>query len=1436
MRSPLLLTLLLAAIALPAATFREDFRPGSAKGTTAAGGIYDPGFTPGESCGVFRQHARLLHRNAPIQLARGRIECDLRLDFDAKAVLGDTKSPLRSQSILTLYRPDDSRFALYAILGDAPRLCAAVFDRNHRVLRYIDLKFPFEGNQFYHIAFEYGRQWSLKINDRASVPVPFDGLFGEVPPQPLRLLLGPNYSSALEVKYTMRRLQWESDAADRPRISIPTPAAPPPVIDGNPEEDFWNHCAAATGFAIWSNSAVPPTQPVLRLGAAEDGLYVSGRIPMPPGATPRADATGRDGSAYLDDAVELRFQPRPGAPFRVFIGNCAGGIFDSLEVPGKTDGNSTAFNPEWTFRATADAQGWQFEALLPWTALGGRPASGTAWRGNLSVDRAGSATAALGLFPAPKGFNDEQSFGDFLFTGTPHAVEINACHVADTPAFTLRKLGGRLPMATVSATLHDAKGRKIDQFDFRFSDTDTATYRFPALDAGDYRLAIKATDENRLPLLHQRLDLRLDPPLLGEIAILPYRRLLRATLRLGAIAKNAATASLRLRGAVGAVGEARRPVNGSRLDFELPLPDLAPGDYQADFTVFDRDGKALGTITRPWPLYPRPPWFDNRLGLDHSVPPPWEPIQVAQGAASVWNRVFTIGPRALPAQITNGGSPMFASPPQLLLTTSDGKTHDLAAIAATIREQHPDAVAWEGTATIHGLAATIRTRLEFDGCLRCDLTLAPPRGGATVQSLRLQLPAAPGWGGHLLAGTGVAQEPFVVSAPIRRAFTPMAWLGNTNGGLCLFFERDQHWTPAQKECFRLTPQPDGATLWEVRFLDADTRLDHTVEYTFGLMPTPVRPAETANPFALAKWEGGPAKYAYPEYITYRLPELAEHGGAIEFLLRRDPVHGLRRTELISFTAPGQAPLTVWFEADGRLALDHDGKRLAHGTAHPDWTLWNALAIDCRDDAIEIRANGQSILRHRFDGPRRKLIPNAFRTGALILGGTQAYAPNYNDLILDDLRILDHLAQTPLRHDPFEDAFRPDGFSTLTAAQGEPSPGARFVPGRVGNALALVSGPLRDDRERLRNEFHNEIQQFWCWHRDEPSPTGEYLWPPDFFHPARPSLLKRVEAARADGYRLLPYMAFPAIHYPSDLARQFAAEWQIEPVNIMPYGPPAGHCMLSVSPAAKGYADYLIAGILDTRRKYGFDGVYTDGLCGVHPTANPAHGAWRDDHGHCHAVWPFFASRETLKRLYRVVKSYGGFLVNHQSFAISIMNLSFSDAIYTGEHENYRLPETMMLRFNARPWGGRMILLGSSDHAWSALHQMSALLVGSGLWGHSITGRRDLARKTLRIQQAYEAFGTSRADFIPFYDFPKATGMRLPDGLRAAAYRDGNRWLLVVGNFNRAAATATIAFPNLAIRSARAALTGAPCALRDGAATATILPENFQLLEIVTAPR
>ncbi len=278
--------------------------------------------------------------------------------------------------------------------------------------------------------------------------------------------------------------------------------------------------------------------------------------------------------------------------------------------------------------------------------------------------------------------------------------------------------------------------------------------------------------------------------------------------------------------------------------FVVTVAAWADGDYLARARI-EAEGETLETelaLTKPpTPWLPRvTDWRADR------VLEPWTPLARRENAIEYWNGEVGLS-GAFPQQISSRGEGVLAGPINLV---GDGSaaTWD----APRVIEEEAYRVTVEGSGALGQIAVAYETLMEFDGMIRCDLTLTPPAGGAQVESLAIEIPLpaevatwyrrpkCADWSGEAL---------------YEERFLPYGWLGNEDRGLSWFMESDANWRVGEGQPY-LTLRPEGeAIVARLHLMSEPTLVDRELTYTVGFEATPVRPR---NPDMYdIRWAGGP---------------------------------------------------------------------------------------------------------------------------------------------------------------------------------------------------------------------------------------------------------------------------------------------------------------------------------------------------------------------------------------------------------------------------------------------------------------------------------------------------------------------------------------------------------------------------------------------------
>jgi hypothetical protein len=1250
----------------------------------------------------------------------------------------------------------------------------------------------------------------------------------------------------------------------RPRLSVPTVRGEP-AVDGDLSDPFWQQAARTSGFTQYDQDELALLQPWILIAATDEGLFIAMDAPRPEGAVTRALLTERDAAVYTEDTFEFFLQP-PGlsdGTFYQFMVSARGTRFDALRSYEHVDVGG--YSPEWRAATSQNANGWTAEAAIPYAALGlsGPVSPGQVWRANFCLDSSAGFTHAVTWSYTSGNFALPDFFGELVFTGTSRTLRQSgfAGFSEGEPEVSFSLVGDFQPIITVTGELLDSAGTSVYRNQMRLRDTKSVDVRPPALTTGTYTLRLDGRDEDGHALFFQNLIFRTAKAFDLAVSNYPHAGYAHFAVNARGIKDPVDRVRVRLTAEdARAVGEVDLPLKAGLGEARFPHEDLTPGVYTVLAQALAVDGTVLEEAKQALRIFPLPSWWENELGIDHSVPPPFEPVTEKDGVLSIWGRDYAFGPGVIPRRIRSQGRELLARPIELLLRTGD-QSIDLAALTAIPGESFPDAVSRLGSAPLgQGGSLSVQTTVEFDGFVRFDLTITPD-GPLVVDELTLTLPLAPEIVQFLMTSNGATSNIVPIDEGFSSAFVPYVWIGNDTMGLAWTAESDQFWHPQPDRALELRAGPDESQL-RIHLIAESSQITTPATFSFALMATPVRPIPKNDPFACPAYQAS-GDVTFSEFLTYPIPTgLSPDQGTIEFWVRRSSQETHANTALFSM-GPINEGITALLSPDGYAhsitlsQADPASPPMLSGRAIVGADRFTHLAMLWDDAGLRLLADGELVgaATGTSADPFRRMITTE---GSRIRLGCNNTYHGYTGIVVDEVRISDVARDgagiVPTSRSPFtvdehtllldhlDDHFRPDGQDAATAGGGIPSIGSRFVPAQFDGGLRMVVPPARTGNQVLE-DYGIRLFSHWQWQHDMLGYYGQPVLHDDTR--VVPGLKQELAEVHRHGIKSIPYMAYPAISSTSGLVEQFGDEWQILPVSRTPWtmaGAPEGYHFINSCVNARSYADYFAAGTAWVMDEHGFDGFYSDGLTNVIACQNEAHGCgYRDTEGRLHSTWPMFGVRETLKRMYRIVKERDpeGWVANHSSFNLLVPTLSFSDVVYTGEHEDYENLQTARLRFNSEPWGLYLTLLGSSEHSYSPLHAMAALLSGSSVWGTGMVARNDQGRKDAAIRDAYRAFDTTTAQWLPWWCGETGSCRPAEARIKASLYaHPGQGLLIIAGNFNAGRMTATIELDLAAFglegRTCTAVnvLTDQPVPIGpDGTLTPTIAAKSFVLMRV-----
>lgn len=1457
-------------------TVSGDFTGGRPMGGTGAK------FVPGKFGNALEMHG-LMQMTYPssgnINLAAGQADFWVAFNFDAAEVI---KAPgkLSNQVFLTVWGPGASQACLYSCLNVT---CVGIFDAKQQLVCYANVPGVWKKGEWHHVVLKWGRALELSVDDVKAAPQDWTGLFGPIDAKPddVKLTFGsPIGWGTVESEYALDEVRILGPGGEQvPDSPIMTVARlkTPPTIDGKIEDAEWAGAAKTTGFVQLNDDVIADEQTVLRMGFDDEALYLSYECLNPT----RRDLTARlkdhDSGIFMEDAVDFICRPNPDAfPYYHFICNAIGTLYDATMDPTRATPCDLSYSPNVTFKTTIQPDRWMMECKIPFKELGGRttPKDGERWRVNFcrdgeTMNRYSSWAYAAGNFHAV------DNYGELVFSNSDRAIQVGPLgDLALGKVEAQLNLTGFLfdPLVIVTGKVvgGDAKTVGSPQ-ENRLADYRAVTIKAPPLVTGKYDLTIKAATAQGT-MYYQRLPFRVIKAYDVAAEGYPYEGKLWITANVNGIPSPPKGMVAHSRLMLGDKQVAECSADGFTAGVgaaSIPIDNLPPGKYVVKSEAVAPDGKVLGSAEAAFEQFPKPAWWKNSIAIDHSVPNPWTPVkvwrpQVREEDGKEWNleeRIEVLGRsylpmgKALPKRIVVGTEDILAAPISLDLT-NNGYTRHLADLKAVQTEKFDDLVKYASSSRGDGnVKVDLVSTTEFDGLQRYDLTLTPS-GTAEVSSLQLDIPVKSQYAKFLCPSNGSNSPALVVPKEgWKSGFMPQVWVGNDDLGLAFVAESDEWWRPHDAQMVEVVPQGATTTI-RCNMIRQPLKLDKPVTITFALMATPVKDAHAGDPFWVRFGEGE-GKEQCQEWCRYPATgNIDLKQGTMECWFAPSTTMGGTWRQIMGVVG-AQGDMQVYYlpgaEQLLNIVVNNKGKQLSTGTkglqlapgkfAHVavTWSDKIRLFVDGK-----LAATLDTTLPADLDKDRAKFW--------LMLGCPRDWQ-GYTRVVLDEFRVSKSVRYTgdyplptglfakdadTLVLDHFETSFRPDGEDAETSAEvisgktnelgGVPSLNCKFVPGKFGQGLDIsMLDPM--PREEAMKRWGFNARLWWFWLEQDGS---KYGWPsPLMVEPEIPKLRESLKEDTALGLRPSTYAVYPALGAPSPLADQFGYEWSRRPMSTQPFEPPKGHYFWDVC-ARSGWADYVAAGSKWLLDDIGMYGLYTDGAAQAYACRNTHHGCgWTDEQGQVHATFPVFATREMLKRMYRLIhkRHPDGYLVNHMSFNTLIPTMSFTDVMYSGEHEQYEDLTRFRVRWTGKQWGFWTLLLGGDAHIYEPLHMTWCLLHGVSVWPQGWQDRNDASRKTANLWLTYDKFGYRQAEWIPYYRAGKLVASADAKALVSLYLIKGKRALLIVGNTSHdvTQAKVNVDLKTMGLKGkAVNALTGQPLALHGSQMSVRLRPDTFVL--------
>lgn len=294
--------------------------------------------------------------------------------------------------------------------------------------------------------------------------------------------------------------------------------------------------------------------------------------------------------------------------------------------------------------------------------------------------------------------------------------------------------------------------------------------------------------------------------------------------------------------------------NEPRLTSVKPILTLAlaaiPIGKHTIRTTLLQDGQAVSSFDAPFERIARGQWENSELGRDDIVVPPFTPVRVEGQSVSVWGRTYTFRDSLFPVQIGSAGQDLLAAPIELLpMAGVAGETDPSGRPnAATVRiAEHSDSHAVvECTGRLGDRIVVARHTIEYDGMCLTRLQVSGP---GNLPGLTLAIPLKPEsstlyhhfLNAGLVRGTTVRGRGVDLKGQADLGFTNALWLGSEERGLTWFCESAAGWILSRALSPLSIRAREQDSLLLVRIAAASLPADRSIDATFGVIATPVKP-------------------------------------------------------------------------------------------------------------------------------------------------------------------------------------------------------------------------------------------------------------------------------------------------------------------------------------------------------------------------------------------------------------------------------------------------------------------------------------------------------------------------------------------------------------------------------------------------------------------
>ncbi len=296
------------------------------------------------------------------------------------------------------------------------------------------------------------------------------------------------------------------------------------------------------------------------------------------------------------------------------------------------------------------------------------------------------------------------------------------------------------------------------------------------------------------------------------------------------------------------------PPQGGSINGQVPTDGLTPGFYRFKARLLDNKGNELAAEYAYLEKPERPEWYKNDFGKSIEVPDGWTPVKVNGTRVELWGRVIDLAD-GFPKSLISLQKEVLDRP-----VTFEINGKNLVVKSVKLKSSTPGHAIFELELTGSGLKLAGTAKVDFDGMIWYNLTLAPVGKAVRIENGKLTMPvvdaAAQLQLNHRLlndpifypkgqspkAARGGGSGKMVDSAI---PFSPYVWVGSEKGGIGFIAEAPINWSVnAPNALFEIRKRGENqspingivANIFQQPF-----ELKEPLALEFGIQGTPIRP-------------------------------------------------------------------------------------------------------------------------------------------------------------------------------------------------------------------------------------------------------------------------------------------------------------------------------------------------------------------------------------------------------------------------------------------------------------------------------------------------------------------------------------------------------------------------------------------------------------------